>query len=59
MITESLLNVGQGKRFFFSPQHPYWLLASPSLVFNSHWHLSVEIKQSEREADVTPLFGAK
>lgn len=56
---DSLLNAGQGKRFFFSPQHPYWLLASPSLLFNSHCHLSVEKKHSEHEADVSPLFGAK
>jgi hypothetical protein len=29
----------RSKRFFSSPQHPYWLWSSPSLVSNGYWGL--------------------
>jgi hypothetical protein len=30
---------GRGKRFFFSPQHPDWILGQPTLLSNGYWGL--------------------
>jgi len=49
--TGRCLNPGRGKRFFFSPKYPDWLLVPPIFLFSGQWEFFPRVNQPKREVN--------